>query len=129
MLLADPPPEDVVVGEAPPLAAHLSGAAQGGCIEIAKNLEQNLARKDGEWVDADEVGELFGQEGELGETAHSEEPMKNEGATGMGGRRKVGPDDRDGLALRERERIECLCRKTTSRKGLAVSKTLMQKAR
>ena len=85
MLLADPSPKDVVVGQAPPLAAHLSGPAERGRIEIAEDLERDFTRKDSERVDADQVSELLGEERQLGETAHGEEPMENEGAARMRG--------------------------------------------
>lgn len=71
----------------------MRGPTEGGCIEITEDLEQDFAGKDGEWVDPDQVGELFGKEGELGEAAHGEEPMEDERATGVWGRGKVGPDD------------------------------------
>ena len=84
VLLADAPPENIVVREALPPPADLRGAAEGDGVEIAEDLEGDLARQGGEGVDADEEGELLGEEGELGEAAHGEDAAEDELAAGVG---------------------------------------------
>ena len=65
MLLADPPPEDIVVGQSSPLLAYLRGAAQGDSVEVLENLEGDFSGEDCEWVETDEIGELLAEKGEL----------------------------------------------------------------
>ena len=76
-------PDDVVVRQALPPLGDLRCPTQRGRIQVAEDLETDFSRKDGKGVDADEVGELLGQQGELGEAAHGEEALEDEGPAGM----------------------------------------------
>jgi len=78
VLLAYAAPEDVVVGEGLPPLAHLGSAAEGGGIEIGQDLERHLAGEHAEWVDADQLAELFCEQGKLRETAHGENALEDE---------------------------------------------------
>ena len=108
MLVADATPEDVVVCEALPSPTYLRSAAEGSSVKVAKDLQTDFARENGKRVDADEMGELLREQGELGEAAHCEEPVEYEGASGMGGGRKVGPDGAHGTSFFNGECIQCL---------------------
>ena len=102
MLLADPPPEDVVVGEGLPSLADLRGTAERCRIEIAEDLQRYLAWEHGEGIDADEMGELLAEERELGEAAHREKAVKNQSAARVWGRREVGPYCADSTSFFDR---------------------------
>jgi hypothetical protein len=52
------------------------------------------------------MGEEFGEEGELGEAAHCEEALEDEGTTGMGGGGEYLPNGIHLLALLERQGIQ-----------------------
>ena len=83
MLFADATPEDVVVCEALPSPTYLRSAAEGSSVEVAEDLETDFARENGKRVDADEMGELLREQGELGEAAHGEETLEDECAAGV----------------------------------------------
>ena len=77
MLFADPPPQYIVIRETPPLLADLSGPTEGSGIEVGEDPEGNFVGKEGEGIDPNDVGELVGEERELGETAHGQETLEN----------------------------------------------------
>ena len=108
VLLADAAPEDVIIGEALPQSADLGGAAEGGRVEIAENLKGDFVREDGEGVYPDQMRELLGEEGELGEAAHGEQAVEDEGPARVGRGREVGPDGADGDTVLDGEGVECL---------------------
>ena len=105
MLLANATPQDVVVRKVLPLASYLGGAAQGSGVEITEYFQTDLTGEDCKGIDADEMRELLGEQRELGEAAHGEEALEDEGPLGMRGGRKVGPDGVDRFALCDGERI------------------------
>lgn len=53
MLLADSPPENVVVGEGAPTCTDLGCTAQRGRIDVGEDLERDFTRQNEEGVDAD----------------------------------------------------------------------------
>ena len=55
MLLTHPVPHNIVVGELSPFSAHLSGLAERGGVEMAKDLETQLMGKGSKEIDLDEV--------------------------------------------------------------------------
>ena len=70
MLLADSPPQYVIIGKTAPLLADLSSSTEGSGVEVGKDPEGNFVGKDGEGVDPNNVGELVGEERELREATH-----------------------------------------------------------
>jgi hypothetical protein len=63
MLSAHTTPKKIIVREGFPLFGYLSGFAEGDCVEVAEDAEADFAREEGEWVDADDLGEGFGEVG------------------------------------------------------------------
>ena len=50
---------------------------------MCQNLERDFAGQNDEGVDTDKVTKLFGEEGELGETAHGKDALKDKFSPGM----------------------------------------------
>lgn len=102
MLFTDVSPEDVIVCEGTPVLRYLSCTAQGDGIKVSEDLEGDFAGEDGEWVNADKVCKLVGDEGELGETAHGKQALKNKGTSWMRGGAEGGPDGASCLTVFQR---------------------------
>jgi hypothetical protein len=83
MLLADPPPQYIVVCEASPLFTDLRGSTEGSGVEISEDSERDFMRKDGEGVDTNDVGELVGEERKLGEAAHGQQTLEYQSTARM----------------------------------------------
>lgn len=108
VLFAYPAPENVVVGKATPVSANLGCSAKRGGVEKGEDLEGYFARKDDKGVDADEMAQLFCEEGKLGEAAHGEDAPKDELSPWVGGGREAGPDGTDGFAFADWEGVQGL---------------------
>lgn len=108
MLFAYSTPENVVICKTTPASAHLCCPAEGSGIKICKNLEGYFAGEDGEGVDANELTELFGEEGELREAAHRKDASEDELSSGVRRGGKAGPDRVDRLTLLHRKGIQGL---------------------
>ena len=108
MLFAYPAPEDVVVGEGAPASADLGSSAERGGVEQGEDLEGYFAGKDDKGVYADEMAELFCEEGQLGEAAHGEDAAEDELPVGVGRGGEAGPDGADGFAFADWEGVQGL---------------------
>lgn len=108
MLFAYSPPENVIVCETTPTSAHLCSSAEGSRVEICENLERYLAGQDGKGIDADELAELFGEEGELREAAHCKDAPEDKLSPGVWRGGKAGPDRIDRFAFLYRKGIQGL---------------------
>lgn len=58
MLLADSPPQDIVICKAFPFLAYLSSSAERSGIEVGEDPEGDFMGKNGEGVYTNDVGEL-----------------------------------------------------------------------
>ena len=81
-----------------PVSADLSSSAEGGGVKQGEVLEGYFAGKDDKGVYADEMAELFCEEGQLGEAAHGEDAAEDELPVGVR-RGEAGPDGADGFAF------------------------------
>lgn len=79
---------------------------------MVEDLHGYLRREDDKRVDTDDIAELLGEEGKLGEAAHGEYAAENEFTTAMGRRGEIRPNVVDGFAFGEWEGVETLERIT-----------------
>ena len=92
MLLAHLVPNDVVICQLSPPSVDLRGLAERGCVEVAEDLEAQLGGERAEEVDLDEIADGRGYEGELRETALSEDTLQHEVAMARRGSGEERPD-------------------------------------
>lgn len=83
MLLADSPPQDIIVRKTFPLLAHLGSPTERSGIEACEDSEGHFVGENGEGIDPDNVGELVDEERELREAAHCQQALKNQGPPGV----------------------------------------------
>lgn len=102
VLLAYPAPEDIVVRKAFQ-RLHRCDAAEGSHVEIIEELEGEFARESGER--AKMCASCFVRR----DSWEEQEPLEeDEAAWEVRRGREVGPNDGDGLALRDGEGVEIL---------------------
>ena len=92
VLLAHLVPNDVVICQLSPPSIDLRGLAERGCVEVAEDLEAQLGGERAEEVDLDEIADGRGYEGELRETALSEDTLQHEVAMARRGSGEERPD-------------------------------------
>jgi hypothetical protein len=63
MLSAHTTPEKIIVREGFPLFGYLGGFAEGYGVEVAEDAEADFTGEEGEWIDADDLREGFGEVG------------------------------------------------------------------
>lgn len=61
VLAAHSPPEKVVIGQRLPGLRDLSGTSKRDCVEVSENAKRDLAGKQREGVDADDLVQRVGQ--------------------------------------------------------------------
>ncbi|KAI3485147.1 hypothetical protein L1887_51584 [Cichorium endivia] len=110
VLLAHVAPEQIVVGQLLPRAAHLCGAAEADGVEVTEHLERDLAREEREGVDADGQRELRGEKRELAEAAHGEDALQDESSAGVRRGREERPHRVDGGLIGQRQTLDRLRR-------------------
>lgn len=101
-------PENVVICESTPSSTHLCCSTEGNGVEMCEDLEGYFAGENGEGVDADELAELFGEEGELREAAHGKDAPEDEFSSGVRRGGEAGPDRVDRFTLLHGKRIQGL---------------------
>ena len=96
MLSTHPPPEQIIIRQLSPPSADLSCFSQGDGIQEPQDFQRHFFRKKREWVDADDLGEGFGEVRELREATHGENAFEDDFSFGMWGGGKGGPEGGDG---------------------------------